>query len=99
MVDHVEFASPKLIDAFLQGWRKTGSQRFGFLIGRWEKYEGVPMGVKAVVEAVHEPEQEGEVDGVTVRMPWEEEERVKRLAGWCAKGLQVVGMVYTDLTA
>ena len=57
------------------------------------------MGVKAVVEAVHEPEQEGEVDGVTVKLPWDEEENVTKLAGWCAKGLQVVGMVYTDLTA
>ena len=99
MVDHVEFSSPNLVDGFLQGWRKTGTQRFGFLLGRWEAYEGVPMGVKAVVEAVHEPEQEGEVDGVTVKLPWEEEERVQRLAGWCKKGLQVVGMVYTDLTA
>ena len=59
----------------------------------------LPICVKAVVEAVHEPEQEGEVDGVTVKLPWEEEERVSRLAGWCAKGLQVVGMDYTDLTA
>lgn len=99
MVDHVEFSSPNLIDSFLQGWRKTGTQRFGFLIGRWEAYEGTPMGVKAVVEAVHEPEQEGEVDGVTVKLPWEEEENIQKLAGWVAKGMQVVGMVYTDLTA
>lgn len=98
LVDHVEFASPSLIDGFLQGWRRSGKQRFGFLIGRYAAYENVPMGVKAVVEAVEEPDQEGEIDGVSVEMPWKDEERIQRLAGWCSRGLQVVGMVYTDLT-
>jgi nuclear protein localization family protein 4 len=98
LVDHVEFADPSIIDRFLEGWRRGGKQRFGFLIGRYMPYETVPMGVKAVVEAVEEPEQEGEIDGVSVDMPWRDEERVKRLARWCANGLQVVGMVYTDLT-
>ncbi|EIW72439.1 hypothetical protein TREMEDRAFT_58601 [Tremella mesenterica DSM 1558] len=98
MVDHVEFSTPTLIDELLFAWRKTGMQRFGFLIGRWDKYEKVPMGVKTVVEAIWEPRQEGEVDGLTVEIPWEDEERVSEIAGWCAKGLGVVGMIYTDLT-
>ncbi|WVQ62138.1 nuclear protein localization protein 4 [Kwoniella botswanensis] len=98
MVDHVEFASPSIIDGILSAWRRTGTQRLAFLIGRHDKYEKVPMGVKTVVEAVWEPKQEGELDGLTVETPWSDEERVGEIASWCDKGLSVVGMIYTDLT-
>lgn len=98
LVDHVEFASPSIVDRFLEGWRKSGEQRLGWLVGRYEPYENVPMGVKAVVEAVCEPRQENEVDGVSVNVPWDEEGSVGQLAGWCAGGLQVVGVLYSDLT-
>lgn len=54
------------------------------------------MGVKAVVEAVHEPPQEGDVDGIRLGLPWEDEEKVEELAAQC--GLRIVGMVFTDLT-
>ncbi|BEI83557.1 hypothetical protein CcaverHIS002_0401610 [Cutaneotrichosporon cavernicola] len=99
MVDHVEFSTPSLIESLLTGWRKTGTQRIGFLIGHYEAYEKVPMGVKAVVEAVWEPRQEGEVDGLTVEVPWEDEKTVSKIATLCEKGMIVVGMIYTDLTA
>jgi nuclear protein localization family protein 4 len=56
------------------------------------------MGVKVVVEGIWEPPQEGEVDGLTVQTPWEEQARVEEIAGWCEKGLGVTGMIYTDLT-
>ncbi|KAL7424724.1 nuclear protein localization protein 4 [Cryptotrichosporon argae] len=98
MVDHVEFASANIIDGLLGAWRRTGTQRIAFLIGRYDKYDKVPMGVKAVVEAVWEPKQEGEVDGLTVETPWEDEQRVAEIAAWCDNGLGVVGMVFTDLT-
>ncbi|SGY79251.1 BQ5605_C008g05086 [Microbotryum silenes-dioicae] len=97
MTDHVEFADPSIIERFLSFWRQSGTQRFGFLLGRYEPYEKVPMGVKAVVEAIHEPPQEPLADGVSVGFPWEDEARVARLAESC--GLQVVGMIYTDLVA
>lgn len=98
MVDHVEFATPNLIDSILYAWRKTGHQRLAFLIGHYDKYDKVPMGVKAVVEAVWEPKQEGEVDGLTIEVPWGDEKQVEQIASWCEKGLGVVGMIYTDLT-
>jgi nuclear protein localization family protein 4 len=98
MVDHVEFASPAIIESLLSAWRRTGTQRLGFLIGRYDRYEKVPMGVKAIVEGIWEPKQEGEVDGLTVETPWGDEGRVSEIAGWWEKGLGVVGMIFTDLT-
>ncbi len=98
MVDHVEFSHPELIENLLKFWRSSASQRFGFLLGRYEAYDEVPMGIKAVVEAIHEPPQEPELDGVTVGVPWEEQGRIEALAKQ-AGGLQFVGMIYSDLTA
>jgi len=96
MVDHVEFVTPDLVEQVLQVWRRTGCQRFGWLLGHYETYDQVPMGVKAVVEAIHEPPQEGDVDGLRLGVPWEDEGKIESLAEMC--GLKVVGMIFTDLT-
>lgn len=96
MVDHVEFAHPQLIENLLNFWRSTGLQRFAFLLGRYEAYDKVPMGVKAVVEAMTEPPQEGDADGLTLGVPWEDAKRVEKLARFC--GMSIVGMIYTDLS-
>ncbi|UZJ53363.1 hypothetical protein CBS101457_002683 [Exobasidium rhododendri] len=96
MVDHVEFAHPQLIENLLNFWRSTGLQRFAFLLGRYEAYDKVPMGVKAVVEGMTEPAQEGDADGLTLGVPWTDAAKVEKMARFC--GLSIVGMIYTDLT-
>jgi len=97
MVDHLEIASQDIIERFLQAWRRTGLQRFGWMIGHYEPYDKVPMGIKAVVEAIHEPPQEGELDGLTLGLPWEDEKRVRELASQSSKPLTIVGYIFTDL--
>ncbi|KAG5654030.1 hypothetical protein H0H81_008046 [Sphagnurus paluster] len=97
MVDHLEIASTDIIDRFLHAWRSTGLQRFGWLVGRYEPYDKVPMGIKAVVEAIHEPPQEGELDGLTLGLPWDDEPRIRELASSAANPLTIVGYIFTDL--
>lgn len=56
-VDNIMFEDRLIVDRFIDGWRKTGVQRIGFLYGRYEVYDEVPLGIRAVVAAIYEPPQ------------------------------------------
>lgn len=95
MVDHVEFAHPSVVDSFLEAWRATGGQRIGYLYGTYERYDAVPLGLKASVQAIVEPPQSGQIDGLSLTLPWEEEALYDRIAAQC--GIYKVGIIFTDL--
>lgn len=56
-VDNIMFENGNMVNRFLNYWRSSGHQRIGFLYGRYEVYDKVPLGIRAVVSAIYEPPQ------------------------------------------
>ena len=56
-VDNILFENPQIVERFLNYWRKSGHQRMGFLYGRYEVHDGVPLGIRVSIAAIYEPPQ------------------------------------------
>jgi nuclear protein localization family protein 4 len=51
------FENHTIADRFLDFWRKTGSQRMGYLYGRYTEHKDIPLAIRAEVAAIYEPPQ------------------------------------------
>ncbi|CAF2958535.1 unnamed protein product [Rotaria sp. Silwood2] len=89
------FENGNMVNRFVDYWRSAGHQRIGFLYGRYEIYDGVPLGVRAVVTAIYEPPQETSKDNVQLMFPDPHEDIVDELA--YRLGICRIGWIFTDL--
>ncbi|XP_028968079.1 nuclear protein localization protein 4 homolog [Galendromus occidentalis] len=93
-VDAVLFENSQIVNRFLDFWRQSLLQRVGILLGRYETYNEVPLGICARVAAIYEPPQNSARDGFEL-LDDPNEETVDEL---CAKlGLRRVGWIFCDL--
>lgn len=93
-VDNIMFEDKKIVERFLEVWRKSGHQRIGHLYGKYEEYPDVPLGIRAVVSAIYEPPQVATKYSVEL-LEDPREQDVRELAGHL--GLRKVGWIFTDL--
>ena len=93
-VDHVVFENAVFVERFLHYWRATGTQRIGFLYGRYDRHLDVPLGIKATVAAIYEPPQESTRDSVKL-LPDARQNIVNDIAD--KLGLKCIGWIFTDL--
>lgn len=93
-VDNVMFENAALVERFLNYWRTTGHQRLGYLYGRYEVNNDVPLGIRAQVAAIYEPPQESTRNSIKLL----DDERGKEVDELANKlGLRKVGWIFTDL--
>lgn len=93
-VDNVMFENAALVERFLNYWRTTGHQRLGYLYGRYEVNNDVPLGIRAQVAAIYEPPQESTRNSIKLL----DDERGKEVDDLANKlGLRKVGWIFTDL--
>ena len=89
------FENGNMVNRFLNYWRSSGHQRIGYLYGRYEVYDGVPLGIRAVVAAIYEPPQETSRDSVKLTLPDPHEALIEDLAK--RLNIQRLGWIFTDL--
>ncbi|XP_063077857.1 nuclear protein localization protein 4 homolog [Engraulis encrasicolus] len=93
-VDNIMFENHTTADRFLDYWRKTGSQRMGYLYGRYTEHKDIPLGIRAEVAAIYEPPQMGTQNSLELL----EDPKAAAVEEIAAKlGLRKVGWIFTDL--
>ncbi|XP_005805422.1 nuclear protein localization protein 4 homolog [Xiphophorus maculatus] len=93
-VDNIMFENHTIADRFLDFWRKTGSQRMGYLYGRYTEHTDIPLGIRAEVAAIYEPPQSATQNSLELL----EDPKAAAVDEIAAKlGLCKVGWIFTDL--
>uniref|UniRef100_A0A914GYV8 Nuclear protein localization protein 4 n=1 Tax=Globodera rostochiensis TaxID=31243 RepID=A0A914GYV8_GLORO len=93
-VDNIEFTNAHIVNNFLNFWRSSSFQRIGYLIGQYEPFAEVPLGIKAAIFAIYEPPQRSTESSVVLDND-PHEERVDRLC--TLLGMKRLGWIFTDL--
>uniref|UniRef100_A0A0N4ZEV7 MPN domain-containing protein n=1 Tax=Parastrongyloides trichosuri TaxID=131310 RepID=A0A0N4ZEV7_PARTI len=93
-VDNITIENDYVANQFLNFWRKSGIQRVGYLIGIYEPFTEVPLGIKARVCAIYEPPQHGTADSVEFDDDAHEHE-VNELCKML--NMKKIGWIVTDL--
>uniref|UniRef100_A0A0N5AGC4 Nuclear protein localization protein 4-like protein n=1 Tax=Syphacia muris TaxID=451379 RepID=A0A0N5AGC4_9BILA len=93
-VDNISIENEDVVNRFLGFWRRSGNQRIGYLIGKYEPFLEVPLGIKATVVAIYEPPQESCSDEVSL-IHDSQEKKVDLLCSYL--NLRRVGWIFTDL--
>lgn len=94
-VDNIMFENGQIVEKFINFWRQSGHQRIGFLYGRYETYDGVPLGIKAVVSVIYEPPQSTSQNHVELHLPNPDQDKIDSITK--KLGLTCVGWIFTDL--
>ncbi|XP_057682181.1 nuclear protein localization protein 4 homolog [Corythoichthys intestinalis] len=93
-VDNIMFENHTIADRFLDFWRKTGSQRVGYLYGRYTEHKDIPLGIRAEVAAIYEPPQCATQNSLELL----EDPKAGAVDEIAAKlGLRKVGWIFSDL--
>ncbi|EDM06831.1 nuclear protein localization 4 homolog (S. cerevisiae), isoform CRA_b [Rattus norvegicus] len=95
-VDNIMFENHTVADRFLDFWRKTGNQHFGYLYGRYTEHKDIPLGIRAEVAAIYEPPQIGTQNSLEL-LEDPKAEVVDEIAS--KLGLRKVGWIFTDLVS
>ncbi|MEQ2187225.1 Nuclear protein localization protein 4 [Goodea atripinnis] len=94
LTDNIMFENHTIADRFLDFWRKTGSQRMGYLYGRYTEHTDIPLGIRAEVAAIYEPPQSATQNSLELL----EDPKAAAVDEIAAKlGLCKVGWIFTDL--
>ncbi len=92
-VDYTQFMNKDEIQNLIQFWLKNLSHRIAYLYGYYAEDPIYPKGVRAVLETLYEPSQEGNIETVIpLNDPFQE--NIDKIAA--ALGLQRIGWLFTS---
>ncbi|KII61767.1 Nuclear protein localization protein 4 [Thelohanellus kitauei] len=93
-VDNIMFEGHEDVDVFIGFWRRSMCQRIGYLYGKYEVLDNIPLGIRASVHCIYEPPQNNTFCSIKLLDdPFENDFNT------CAQalGYKKVGWILTDL--